>query len=190
MNSSFEDKTDIDLIRIIQETKDVNLFGILYDRYTNMVYNRCFSFVNNSWEAEDLTHDIFLKAYLKLSTFKGDSKFSTWIYSLTVNLCIDYVRKRRIQFAEIDISELNKYLSNDAVEETLIRIKAEKLSQMLEIIPPEDKMILLLKYQDDYSIQELAQMFKIGQSAVKMRLARAREKVVLLYKTQFEEVKT
>lgn len=72
--------TDEDLVSRIAKTNNSILFGVLYDRYSNKVYNKCIGFVKNEEEAKDLTQDIFLKLFIKLSSFKGQSKFSTWRY--------------------------------------------------------------------------------------------------------------
>ena len=75
------------------EKKRHDDFGILYDRYAEKVYHKCISFVKDVDLAQDLAHDVFLKTFLNLAKFEGKSKFSTWLYSLTYNFCIDYLRK-------------------------------------------------------------------------------------------------
>ena len=77
---------------------DVNSLGILYSRYYNKVYNKCFSFAKNCDDAYDLTQEVMLKAFNKINTFKGESKFSTWLYALAHNFCIEsYRKKQKIQ---------------------------------------------------------------------------------------------
>lgn len=173
---------DKELVKRVFEKKDSFWFGILYDRYANMVYGKCLSFVKNSQEAKDLTHDIFVKAYLKLNTYKGESKFSTWIYALTCNYCIDYVRKKRINLVETEFRDIEINEEDEVSDASLFNVKAEKLAAVLELIHPEEKMILLMKYQDDQSIKAIAKVLSIGESAVKMRLSRAKIKIVELYK--------
>ena len=80
-------------MKIIVEKKRHDDFGILYDRYAEKVYHNCISFVKDVDLAQDLAHDVFLKTFLNLAKFEGKSKFSTWLYSLTYNFCIDYLRK-------------------------------------------------------------------------------------------------
>ncbi len=74
-------------------TQNVNYFNLLYDRYTNKVYAKCISMLKESELAEDATQEIFVKVILNLSKFSGKSKFSTWLYSVTYNFCIDIIRK-------------------------------------------------------------------------------------------------
>ncbi len=175
--------SDEELVIEIVKTKESILFAELYDRYARIVYNKCLGFANSKVEAEDLTHDIFIKLYMKLNTFKGTSKFSTWLYSFTYNFCVNYIQrnsyKTRKKVQEVEIRE-------DPIDEIddydFFQLKAKKLKKVLSIINPNDKMILLLKYQDELSIKELQKILEISESAVKMRLKRAKGKVMEIYK--------
>src|SRR5690606_9571887 len=69
------------------------LFGVLYDRHAPKVYNKCLGILKDPVEAQDLTHDIFVHLFVKLRTFTGNSKFTTWLYSLTYNFCINYIQR-------------------------------------------------------------------------------------------------
>ena len=174
---------DNELIKMIVKSNDTNLFAVLYDRYVSMVYNKCYGFASSKEEAQDLTHDIFIKLFVKLRTFNGKAKFSTWLYTFTYNFCVNYVTrnnyKKNEKNFEGEISDSNELDSN---EESIFQMKSEKLKKALEIIEPNDKMILLLKYQDDLSIKEIMNAIDISESAVKMRLKRAREKLISVYK--------
>jgi RNA polymerase sigma-70 factor (ECF subfamily) len=186
MIKAINNLTDSELIRETIENADQRAFGKLYDRYSHRVYNKCISFTNSKSEAEDLTHDIFLKAFLKLSTFNQKSSFYTWLYSITYHTCIDYTRKKSSDRQSIvlsieDIEEQRvKALHSDS-EEDLLQIKVEYLKKILETLEPDDKMILLMKYQDDMSIAEIQEVLEIGTSAAKMRLLRARERALAIY---------
>lgn len=89
----YKDITDEDLVKDIVEKRDTMLFGVLYDRYSKLVYNKCYGFAKSQKEAEDLTQDVFLMLFVKLGSFKGKSKFSTWLYSFTYNFCVNYVNR-------------------------------------------------------------------------------------------------
>jgi len=175
--------SDNELIERIVETNNTHLFAVLYDRHVSMVYNKCYGFANSKEEAQDLTHDVFIKLFVKLRTFKGTSKFTTWLYSFTYNFCVNYVTRNNYKKNEKNFEgELSDDSDEtDGSEEVLFEMKTEKLKKVLELIDPNEKMILLLKYQDDFSIAEIAQALEIGDSAVKMRLKRAREKVINVY---------
>ena len=178
-----KDLTDAELVTQIVATNNSLLFSTLYDRYSKKVYNKCYSFARNEDEAKDLTQDVFLKLFIKLHTFKGKAKFSTWLYSFTYNFCANYVNrdKGRKMSDESDTMDNHEYyLSHmeDVEEETLFELQASQLEKALENIDPEDKAILLLKYQDEVSVKDLQALLKVGESAVKMRLKRARIRVV------------
>ncbi|WP_317166389.1 RNA polymerase sigma factor [Yeosuana marina] len=85
--------TDEELVTLIVNNKSSQLFSVIYDRYSHVVYNKCISFVKDTNEAQDLTHDIFVKLFIKLKTFNHKSKFSTWLYSFTYNHCVNYVQR-------------------------------------------------------------------------------------------------
>jgi RNA polymerase sigma-70 factor (ECF subfamily) len=178
--------SDEELVKQIVADNDPMLFGKLYDRYVKMVYNKCYGFAKSADEAEDLTQDVFLQLFIKLRTFKGKSKFSTWLYSFTYNFCVNYVNRNkqlkiRDKSVQVDSSEYK--LTEDVPDESLFEMKADKLKKCLEIISAEERSILLLKYQDGASIKELVNLLDIGESAVKMRLKRAKERLLEIYNT-------
>lgn len=183
-NDPYRDVTDEELVEEIVAKKDSMLFGVLYDRYAKMVYNKCYGFAKSQKEAEDLTQDVFLMVFVKLASFKGKSKFSTWLYSFTYNFCVNYVNRdkgRKISDKSNDLSDEEYHLSQEVTDESLLELQVEKLKQALEMIPGEDKTILLLKYQDGVSIKELESTLELGSSAVKMRLKRAKARVIEAY---------
>lgn len=178
--------SDEELVKKIVEKNDTHLFAILYDRYAGVVYNKCYGFSKSKEEAQDLTHDLFIRLFVKLRTFKGKSKFSTWLYSFTYNFCVNYVqrnsakKKEKVTVVTDQIKEEDSGF-DEIDDTTLFELKSEKLAKVLEMIPPSEKMILLMKYQDDMSIKEISGVLELGDSAVKMRLKRAKEKVVKTY---------
>ncbi|MRI01714.1 sigma-70 family RNA polymerase sigma factor [Kriegella sp. EG-1] len=181
-----EDLTDEELVRNIVKDNNTSLFGVLYDRYATRIYNKCYGFSKSQKEAEDLTQDVFLQLFIKLASFNGKSKFSSWVYSFTYNFCVNYVnrnRERKIRDASDTINDNDAGVDISVSDNSLYEMKAEKLKRALEIIDPEDKKLLLLKYQDDIPIKELTQLLQIGESAVKMRLKRAKARIVEIYKT-------
>lgn len=183
-NDPYKDITDEDLVKEIVAKKDSMMFGVLYDRYAKMVFNKCYGFAKSQKEAEDLTQDVFLMVFVKLASFKGNSKFSTWLYSFTYNFCVNYVNRdkgRKISDRSNDIGDEEYRLSQEVTDEHLLELQVEKLKKALEMIPGEDKTILMLKYQDGVSIKELESTLELGTSAVKMRLKRAKAKVIEAY---------
>ncbi|MAB49825.1 RNA polymerase sigma factor [Winogradskyella sp. MH6] len=178
--------TDEALVEAIVKTNDTMLFEVLYDRYATMVYNKCYGFANGVDEAKDLTQDVFLRVFVKLASFKGKSKFSTWLYAFTYNHCVNYVtrntakkfEKQSVSSESIDIQNIGEEIDSAREFENM---RVDKLKGVMELISPEEKMILLLKYEDNLTIKELSEALDIGESAVKMRLKRAKEKLVHKY---------
>ncbi|PWK19053.1 RNA polymerase sigma factor [Xanthomarina spongicola] len=180
---SYLQLTDEELVSQIVKDENTLLFGILYDRYIHIIYNKCYGFSKSEHEAEDITQDVFVKLYTKLSMFRGESKFSTWLYAFTYNFCVNYINRntaKKIEKNSVN-SEQYDHLLIDTDDYNLFQLKVKKLQKALKLINPEDKMILLLKYQDDLTIKDLEVVLEIGESAVKMRLKRAKAKIVEIY---------
>jgi RNA polymerase sigma factor (sigma-70 family) len=176
-NSPFYHYTDEELVRLYVETQRNIYFEHIYDRYVDKVYRKCLSFVKNDAQAEDYTHDIFLRLVLKLSTFKEHAKFSTWLYSITYNFCLDQVRSgKKMQEQELD----ENFDIEEDDEDSLDEIHGVALKKALASIPIDERSMLMMKYQDDFSIKDIAEHYKITESAVKMRLKRSKEKLKVL----------
>lgn len=174
--------TDEELVYEFIHTQRNSYFEELYRRYADKVYRKCLSFVKDSARAEDFTHDIFLKLILKLGTYKETARFSTWLYSITYNYCMDQLRiykKRGEVFQDEELEIPDDTDLNVAFEDPDIEIK--RLNNALDHLQMEEKSILMMKYQDDLSIREIAETFQITESAVKMRLMRSREKLRTRY---------
>ncbi len=179
--------SDEELIQGIVLDNNALLFEVLYDRYSSLVYNKCYGFATNEDEAKDLTQDVFLKLFVKLGSFKGTAKFSTWLYAFTYNHCVNYVTRntaKKIEKQAVDYHEVED-VSDVEDESGLIEMKVDNLKEALELISPNEKMILLLKYQDNLSIKEIESVLGIGESAVKMRIKRAKDKLVAVYNDNF-----
>ncbi|QQU03254.1 RNA polymerase sigma factor [Myroides odoratus] len=184
-SQNFVSMTDEELVQFIIHNGNTSLFGILYDRYGQKVYQKCLGFAESRDAAEDLTQDVFVKLYLNLKSFRGEAKFSTWLYSFTYNHCVNYSKSiLKRQRDNVELREEAMYVSTadeEVTDEEIFSLTVEKLQEALGLIDPEDKIVLLMKYQDDKSIREIAQLLELGESAVKMRLHRAKKKIVELY---------
>lgn len=181
--------TDSELIEYILKSGDTNYFGELYDRYSNKVYRKCYAMVQNEADAEDLTQSILIKTMLNLSKFKGNSSFSTWLYRITYNACLDHFRlkkKTRKIFSDevnVDIKEVEQA---DGVEEKQnLEIELARLREIFEELVDTDRILLIMKYQDKLTVPEISERLDISVSAVKMRLHRARKRVLSAYKKKY-----
>lgn len=178
--------SDNEVIAAILCNRDGSMIDVLYNRYADKVYRKCLSFVKDEASAEDLAHDVFIKILLNLSSFSGKSKFSSWVYSVTYNFCIDHLRrKQRYRMEFLDESPSTTNIADVDSIEDLSHIKSDRLKLLMEKIKAEEKMILLMKYADGMSIKEIQETLNISESAVKMRLKRAKEKILDLYAEHF-----
>ena len=177
-------KSDEDLVEAIVKTNDTLLFEVLYDRYATLVYNKCYGFSRDEDEAKDLTQDVFLKLFVKLASFKGKSKFSTWLYAFTYNHCVNYVTRntaKKIEKQSVDYHDIENVSDSEIEDNDFLKMRVDKLKKAMELISPDEKMILLLKYQDYLTIKEIESVLGIGESAVKMRIKRAKDKLKQVY---------
>ncbi|WP_436517354.1 RNA polymerase sigma factor [Ekhidna sp. To15] len=177
---SFPDDRIIDLLL---ETRHSGYFEELYDRYALKVFQKCLSFTKNEEEAKDVAHDVILKIYLKLSGFNKKSKFSTWVYAITYNHCVDHQAKQKkmMNMAEEIRLEEESDLNKSPTDTEILGLSVETLYLLLEELSPTEKSLLLMKYQDGFSIKEIAELTGSGVSAVKMKLKRTKTKLMDIY---------
>ncbi|MEZ5042461.1 MAG: RNA polymerase sigma factor [Saprospiraceae bacterium] len=177
--------SDAEIIQIILDQGKKELLEILYDRYAAKIYYKCLGITGNTEISKDLTHDILIKIFINLSKFRGASDFSLWIHSITYNYCMDYLRKKKkMQVEKFEVKDFD-YPSMDEIElenKILADLKLSQLEILLQELKPEEKIILLMRYQDSMSVKQIAQTLIISESAVKMRLKRSRDRLAELLK--------
>ena len=179
--------SDEEAIEAYLETQNVNYFNILYDRYSRKVFGKCYSLLKSESKAEDAAQEIFVKVLLNLSKFSGKSKFSTWLYSITYNFCIDAIRKNKKNVGVLvdDIGRYGEEVEDEIEDTELMETNVLRLKEVLNVIPAGDKAILLMKYQDEFSIKEICGIIDKSESAVKMKIKRAKEKFIKTYKEMY-----
>jgi RNA polymerase sigma factor (sigma-70 family) len=173
-----DERSDSEIIREYLRTQNASLFSILYRRYAQKVFGKCYSILRNEEEARDAVQDIFVKIMQNLANFGEKSQFSTWVYSITYNFCIDIVRKKKKEktmFSD-DIERAPDVAEDDVKDEFLMEMEVKHLKIVLEKLPTGDRAIILMKYQDDMSIRDIAEVLEKTESAVKMKIKRAKEK--------------
>lgn len=157
--------------------KETNSFDELYKQYVGKVYQQCLSFTKDSSQAEDFTHDIFIKIHSRIADFKQQSSLATWLYAITRNHCLDQMKVRKHAALsplpdDLDCPEPAPSFDDDIMV---------KMQALMDTLPAEELQLLRLKYEHQVSVKELAAQLGITESAVKMRLKRLREKVLQLY---------
>lgn len=162
------------------KTKD-NLFGQLYIRHKMKVKALCFRYNVRTDIHDDLVQDIFVKTFNKLDSFKGQSRFSTWFYTIAKNAIISYLCPTRDD--KLNHQDIKTLYYDDSYEEEsthdFIRYKKQAFSMLSEV----DKQLLQMKYQDEYSLEYIKSFMNIWTSATKMRIKRAKERAHEIYKS-------
>lgn len=178
-------KSDEEIVLLILNSGNQELFEILYLRYFKKVRDKCYSFLKDTNLSEEFANDILTKAYEKIPGFKGNSTFSSWLYSITYNYCIDYLRaKKKLHYPDWNSNnEIPEII--DESETEFEEASYENLLTIFELIHPEEKVLLLMKYQDNLPIKQIAKTLRISEDAVKMRLKRARSRVIYMYNQKF-----
>jgi RNA polymerase sigma factor (sigma-70 family) len=180
--------TDNELIHRYLESQNQLWFSELYWRYASKVFGKCISILRDEPMARDATQDIFIKILLNLSKFSEQSSFSTWLYSISYNYCIDLIRKRKkdaLIFTE-DMGKIGNGKDVEIPDSMLLEMKTSHLQQVLDVLPPGDRAILLMKYQDDLSIRDMSDALDKTESAIKMQIMRAKAKAHAVYEDLFK----
>jgi RNA polymerase sigma-70 factor (ECF subfamily) len=176
---------DEEIVRRIVNENQPELFAVLYRRYYQKVVDKVFSFLKNRKSAQEFSNDIMARVYEKLAGFRGNSSFSSWVYSITYNYCIDYMRlQKKLHYPEWNRNNIIPEIPDES-EEDISGATFENVMNIMDLIHPEEKALLLMKYQDNLSLKEIGASLRISEDAVKMRLKRARTRVFYLYKERY-----
>ena len=179
--------TDSEVIARFRLAQDQAYFTILYQRYARKVFGKCYSMLLDEGLARDATQDIFIKILMNLAKFNELSSFSTWVYSITYNFCIDLIRKKKkvqVIYTE-DVSKIKNDADDDIPNSVILEMRQDRLAKVLDILPPGDKAILLMKYIDDMQIKDIAEVLDKTESAIKMQIMRAKIKAQSLHDEMF-----
>jgi RNA polymerase sigma factor (sigma-70 family) len=171
---------------------NVQAFTFLVEKYKEMVYSLAFRLLKKTTEAEEMAQDVFVKAFQKIDSYEGKSKFATWLYSITYNACISELRKRRIEFKSIDdqqVSEQDEQRMYDYYRETKKDDQDKYLKLALEKLPEDDQVLVTLYYYESQSMDEISVITGLSANNIKVKIHRARKRMYcLLYDMLKEEV--
>ena len=185
--AAHKELSDAEVVRLYLQTQRSDYFSLLYQRYATKVFGKCISILKDYDEAKDAVQDIFVKIMTNLASFGERAQFSTWIYSITYNYCIDIIRKKKKEktlFSD-DIERVPDVAAEEVPDEFLLEMQVTHLKTVLDMLSYEDKMILLLKYQDEMSIRDISEVLGKTESAVKMKIKRAKHKAQEFYYKKF-----
>src|SRR3954464_9790366 len=171
--------------RINQVLKgDQNAFGEIVELYKDKVFQICFRMLGNRHEAEDLAQEAFVRAFVNIQSFNIQMKFSTWLYRIATNLCIDRLRKKKPDYhldAEVAGTEgLNMYSQIAAdirmPEEEVESLELQECIQAaITKLPEKYRSVIVLKYIEELSLKEISEILDLPVGTVKTRIHRGRE---------------
>jgi RNA polymerase sigma factor (sigma-70 family) len=178
----------------IEAVRNGNLqaFSVLVEKYQKLVYTLALKLLKKPEDAEEIAQDTFIKAYQKLDSYEGKSKFSTWLYSITYNACISELRKRRIEFKSLDdtrISDQDELKMHDYYREVKKEDQEKYLNLALEKLPEDDQVLVTLYYYESQSMDEISVITGLTVSNIKVKIHRARKKMYeFLHEMLHEEI--
>ena len=170
----------MDELRAIAQAKkgDADAFAFLVETYETSVYRLALRMCGNAHDAEEVAQEAFVSAWKGLPAFRGESKFSSWLYQLTTNAAIDFLRREKRHRAAVPIEDEPEPTSPDtpqqAVEEGEVR---QALQQALDSLTPEHRQIFLLRQMRQLSYEEIGRLLGLESGTVKSRLSRAKKQL-------------
>jgi RNA polymerase sigma-70 factor (ECF subfamily) len=177
-----EHLNETDLVKRVLDGEP-RAFSVLINRYQRPVHSLIRQIIPVSEDAEELTQDVFVKAFTKLNSFRGGSSLSTWLYRIAYNTAISFTRKRKLLYPDFEDKILNN-IPDETVDELLDRENDEELMRRMEAaverLSPEDKALISLYYTQDKSVSEVAAITALTPENVKIKLFRTRKKIVFL----------
>jgi len=163
-------------------------FGPLVQKYQQRVFSLVYHLVRRRDEAEDLAQEIFIKAFRAIKSYNFQSSFATWLSRIATNHCYDYLRHERAsrvsfywQMGEDSQREFESTAESqpeDALDHEEKTVLKDLVSKLLERAPEADRQVLVLKELEDYSVEEIAEILKVKPTTVKVRLHRARKRML------------
>jgi RNA polymerase sigma-70 factor (ECF subfamily) len=170
---------------------EIAAYGVLVEKYQHMVMNIAFQILRQREEAEDLAQNSFVKAFEKLNTFKGESKFSTWLYRIVWHMAISQHRKlhNSLNNNTFYLNDDNLPVADDATLEARDQEEAlAKLDTAMQKLEAEERTILNMFYKQQLKVQDIAEITGLSQSNVKVKLYRSRKKLTQHFETTTQAI--
>ncbi|MEE1946520.1 sigma-70 family RNA polymerase sigma factor [Pedobacter sp. KR3-3] len=188
-------ETDLALINAVL-AGNTSVYADLVKRHQRFVFTLALRFAKNREDAEEIAQDCFVKAYKALGAFKQDSKFTTWLYTITYTTAMTFLRKKRLATSSInDEEQVFQVANSDAsFDANLVEKKSSYvyLNQAIDLLLPDDAAIITLFYKGEQSLEEIGQTLHMEPNTVKVKLHRARqrlkEKLQYLLKDEVKEL--
>ena len=171
---------------------DTKAFSVLVDRYKYMVYTLALRILKNKEDAEEVAQDTFVKMFNQLSHFKGDAKFSTWLYKIAYYGSLDRLKKQKKNLETTSIDYFKESYPREAVDETAtweVNEQQQLIKKALEKLNEEDSFVITLFYFEELSLEEIAKIMDLSANTVKVRLFRSRKRLYEILKGNMESEK-
>jgi RNA polymerase sigma factor (sigma-70 family) len=172
--------TDTEIIRRILQG-DQAIFATLVQRYQQYVFTLVLRFTDSREDAEEISQDVFVKAYRSLADFRGDSKFSTWLYTVVRTSCITFLRKKKLDTTSIDNERTFLQLENKESSFNANSIEQKSrhamVNEAIRLLSPDDSQLITLFYKGEQSLEEIGRIMRLEPNTVKVRLHRARNRL-------------
>ena len=156
-------------------------FALLVERYQNYVFTLVLRFTEIREDAEEISQDVFVKAYRSLADFRGDSKFSTWLFTITRTTCLSFLRKKKLDTVSLDNERTGLQVENresgfnsNGIEQ---KSRHAMLNQAIAMLSPDDAQVLNLFYKGDQTLEEIGKIMRLDPNTVKVKLHRARQRL-------------
>ena len=156
-------------------------YALLVDRYQNFVFTIVLRYIKSREDAEEVSQDVFVKAYRSLADFKGAAKFSTWLYTVTTTTCITFLRKKKLEVHSLDnekvfaaADNLDSGMSANQIEQ---KSRVNMVNEAIKMLGPDDAQVLTLFYKGEQTLDEIASIMGKETNAVKVQLHRARARL-------------
>lgn len=176
-----DQSVEVDDVQLVARSlkQDHEAFGQLIDRHSSRIVNLAYRMVGNRAEAEDLAQEAFLTAFKALSTFRADSKFSTWLYRIATNKCKDWLRAKRpgMRQQDVDIDEtLDIHITEEQTPERLLSQQqvAQQLEQAIQRLPLLYREAFVLKHIEGMNYEEMEAILGVNSDTLKMRVYKGR----------------
>ena|SRR5688572_14537241 len=177
MNTSLTDNEIIS--RVLQGEQQ--LYAELVNRYQNFVFTVTLRYTQQREDAEEVAQDIFVKAYKALKDFRGESKFSTWLYTIVTTSCITFLRKKKLDTSSLDNERVfeaaDSQDSGMRANQIEQKSKFAMVNEAIRLLSPDDATIITLFYKGEQSLEEIGQAMQLEPNTVKVRLHRARQRL-------------
>jgi RNA polymerase sigma factor (sigma-70 family) len=168
---------------------DANAFTVLVDRYKDLVFTLALRMMKHREEAEEVAQDTFIKVYKSLNKFKGDSKFSTWIYRVAYNTCLDRLKKNKRQQYTVEINEYTEHqikTLDNALDKIEAKEREQAMQDCLALLPSEDSFLLTLYYFEELSLEEIGKIVDLKPNNVMVKLFRSRKKLATILRKKLD----